>query len=138
MIEKYKHEAKGYLPCLINTNWQAAILNFAEEQEAKNIDKIEKHTQTDEIFVLLHGNAVLIAADVYGNEISIKTEVMEKGIIYNIPQNVWHNIAMDKNAKIFIFENSNTHLNDCTYLSLNDRQQKELYSLIVQAGKCIK
>ena len=130
MIEKYKHDEKGYLPCLIKTNWQAAILNFAEEQDPKNIDKIEKHSLTDELFVLLHGNAVLIAADVSDNEIIFKTEVLEKGIIYNIPQDVWHNIAMEKNTKIFIFENANTHLNDCTYLNLNDRQQKELYSKI--------
>ena len=130
MIEKYKYEEKGYFPCLITEKWQAAILNFAEEQDAKNIDKIEKHTQTDEIFVLLHGNAVLIAADVCDNEILFETEVLEKGVIYNIPRDVWHNIAMDKDAKIFICENSNTHLNDCTYLQLNTGQQERLFALL--------
>jgi mannose-6-phosphate isomerase-like protein (cupin superfamily) len=132
LIEEYSYTEKGYKPCLITERWQAALLNYAEAQGFENIDKIEKHTQTDEIFVLLEGTATLIAAEKEDNNIRFKVKSLETGIIYNIPPDVWHNIAMDKDARIVIFENANTHLNDCTYHPLNEQQQKELYDILKQ------
>ena len=132
MIEVYEHNGEGYLPCLIRNDWQAALLNYAEAQDFVNIDKIEKHIQTDEVFVLLHGKAILITADVTSETIRFELIKMKEGIIYNIPQGVWHNIAMDRDTRIFICENANTHLIDCSFLALSVEQQKEIYLEIME------
>ncbi|MDR0814701.1 MAG: hypothetical protein LBN37_03000, partial [Bacteroidales bacterium] len=52
------------------------------------------------------------------------------GVIYNIPANVWHNIAMQEDARIIIVEDADTHLHDVTYQALSKEQQKELYEQI--------
>jgi mannose-6-phosphate isomerase-like protein (cupin superfamily) len=130
MIEEYLHEGKGYDPCLIREPWQAALLNYAPEQGPERIDKMEKHVQTDEVFVLLGGRAVLIAAEITGDTVRFATKLLEEGIIYNIPKTVWHNIAMDRDARIFICENAGTHLHDCTYHPLTAGQRDELCHLL--------
>jgi ureidoglycolate hydrolase len=130
LIEEYPHEGEGYVPCLIREHWQAALLNCAPEQRPERIDKIEKHVQTDEVFVLLQGRAVLIAADTADDTVRFTVKRLEEGIIYNIPKTVWHNIAMDRDARIFICENAGTHLHDCTYRPLTAGQRDELYMLL--------
>ncbi|GHT59861.1 hypothetical protein AGMMS50239_07490 [Bacteroidia bacterium] len=135
LIEEYAYSEQGYKPCLITPRWQAAILNYAESQDFKSIDKIEKHTQTDEVFVLLEGFAVLIAAEQTDNALRFETIPLQKGIIYNVPADVWHNIAMDEAARIIIFEDANTHLNDVTYNPLNEEQQKKLEMSLKQIIK---
>jgi mannose-6-phosphate isomerase-like protein (cupin superfamily) len=127
LIEEYPHEGEGYDPCLIREPWQAALLNYAPEQGLERMEKMEKHAQTDEVFVLLQGSAVLIAAEMAGDTVRFETKRLEKGIIYNIPKEVWHNIAMAGDARIFICENAGTHLNDCTYFPLTAEQQEGLY-----------
>jgi len=132
LIEEYRYGGAGYKPCLITKNWQAALLNYTGEQGYKRMDNMEKHTETDEVFVLLEGHAILIAADKEDDKITFEAKALQKGIIYNIPQGVWHNIAMGEDARILIFEDAGTHLNDCTHSCLSDEQQKELYSILEQ------
>ncbi|MDR1593823.1 MAG: hypothetical protein LBS43_04970 [Prevotellaceae bacterium] len=130
LIEEYLYDGKGYDPCLIREQWQAALLNYAPEQGFDRIDKVEKHAQTDEVFVVLKGRSVLIGAEITGDTICFTTKLLEEGIIYNVPKNVWHNIAMDTDARIFICENAGTHLNDCTYHPLTAGQRDELYCML--------
>ena len=126
MLEKYNIKEKGYHPFLIREGWQVAQLNFIESQHISNIDKIEVHHQTDEVFVLLKGKAVLITVTSIDALFRFSTELMIPHITYNIPKNVWHNIAMEKGSEVLIVEQSNTHLNDVDYLKLNTAQQKDL------------
>ena len=61
LIEVYKHEAEGYNPSLISDGWQAAFLNYADAEKLESIEKLDIHYLTDEVFVLLEGESVLIA-----------------------------------------------------------------------------
>lgn len=130
MIEKYTYTGEGYDPFLIRPNWQVAKLNYMPGIGMDDIDKIETHVDTDEVFILFAGRAILIAAAIKDNEVTYETIDMEKGIVYNIPKGVWHTIAMEKDAEIIIVEDADTHLNDCTYFWLNDNQKKDLYKLL--------
>jgi mannose-6-phosphate isomerase-like protein (cupin superfamily) len=132
MIEKYIHEGIGYNPIFIRDGWQVAKLNPLPGHGLNEIDKLEVHHTTDEIFILIHGIAVLIAADIE-DEIQFETLRMQPGVIYNIPKKQWHNIAMENGAELIIVEKDNTHLRDCTYKSLNQKQQNELKQLIQKA-----
>ena len=137
LIEEYIHEGAGYNPLLIRDGWQVAKLNPFSGHGLDEIDRIEVHNSTDEVFVLIHGTAVLIAAGVESDdEIRFHTIRMKPGIIYNLPKGVWHNIAMEKGAELIIVEKDNTHLNDCEYKNLSPLQQTELKKQI--KGKTIK
>ncbi|SFD12918.1 hypothetical protein [Algibacter pectinivorans] len=126
MIEIYKIEGDGYHPFLIREGWQVAQLNYQEEQHIDNIKKLDVHLETDEVFVLTKGNSVLIAAKIEDGEPVFELQLMEQHKVYNIPQDMWHNIAMEKGSEVIIIEKSNTHISDFEFFPLNNDKQIEL------------
>ena len=130
LIEKYSHEGAGYNPFLIREGWQVAQLNYVAGQGFDDIQLIEVHNNTDEVFILFVGTAILIAAEKQDYNISYEMILMEPGVVYNIPKGVWHNISMSRDAQVMIIENDNTHLCDFEYHYLNDAQKADLYQQI--------
>ena len=127
LIEEYTHTGIGYNPFLIRNNWQVAQLNYIAGQGFEDIEKIDVHLKTDEVFILLKGQAVLIAAEKNEDRILFQMVNMKEGITYNIPQLVWHNIAMSEDAQVIIIEDAHTHLGDFEYYYLNGEQKEEMY-----------
>jgi len=132
LIETYLHEGDGYNPFFIKKDWQVAQLNYMKEQDLVNITKMDMHLLTDEVFILLKGNAALIGAAVEANILTFKCRKMLPGITYNIPVKTWHNIAMDKDASVIIVEKSNTHLSDFVFRDLNRQESLQLKHLIAE------
>lgn len=130
MIERYYDGTAGYHPFLIREGWQVAQLNYLPGFGMDEIKKVEAHYQTDEVFILFRGNAVLIAAKEQDGVLGFETVKMEPGVTYNIPAGMWHNVAMDAEAQLIIVERSDTHLTDCTYRDLTAEEQGELLHLI--------
>ena len=89
MIETFNIMEKGYHPFLIREGWQLAQLNFMEEQHIDHIAKLDVHLKTDEVFVALEGDAVLIAAVLVNGEPEFELELMEHNKLYNVPKNTW-------------------------------------------------
>ena len=125
-IEKYSIKDEGYHPFLIREGWQVAQLNYDNNQKVENITKLDIHHQTDEVFILLKGKAVLITARLEEDQPELELELMRPEITYNIPQNTWHNIAMQEGSEVIIIEKSNTHISDFDFYQLTDEKQKEL------------
>lgn len=141
MIETYKIEGDGYHPFLIRDGWQVAQLNYQEEQHINNIKKLDVHLQTDEVFVLTKGNSVLIAAKIEEGEPVFELELMEQHKVYNIPQDMWHNIAMKKGSEVIIIEKSNTHISDFKFFELSKEKQielKEKVEVLMNSVNCLE
>lgn len=161
-IEKYEHAGPGYDPFLIRAGWQVAQLNHLDEQDLEGIAKIDMHRLTDEVFILLRGTAVLIAAhpsgaakknensdlsvalvesgnsdlsgaSVENGKLDYECILMRPGITYNIPAGTWHNIAMDKTASVIIVERNDTHLGDFVFRQLSPAEGEELRQKIRRA-----
>lgn len=130
MIERYFHTEDGYNPFLIREGWQVAQLNYVAKHGLDDIDDVEMHALTDEVFILMRGRAALITASFEGDEPTFEVENMQVGVTYNIPAGVWHNIAMDKDAQIIIVERNNTHLEDVAHKTLTDEQLQRVYAQI--------
>lgn len=133
LIETYVHKGDGYAPFFIKDEWQVAQLNYVEEQDPAHITKIDMHMLTDEIFILLKGNAVLIGVAERDGVLVFECKKMLSGITYNIPVNTWHNVAIEKEASMIIVEKSNTHLGDVVYRKLNLIEKKQLKQQIDDA-----
>lgn len=133
-IETYLPETEGYHPFLIREGWQVARLNYMPAQNKTAISRMEKHQQTDEVFCLLQGQAILIAERLENDERSFDCLLMESGVTYNIPRGTWHNIAMEPGTAVMIVEKSYTHRNDCIYRDLNP---EELHALRTQMNQVI-
>jgi endo-1,4-beta-D-glucanase Y len=141
MIETYKIEGDGYHPFLIRDGWQVAQLNYQEEQHINNIKKLDVHLKTDEVFVLTKGVSVLIAANIEEGEPVFELELMEQHKVYNIPQDMWHNIAMEKGSEVIIIEKSNTHISDFEFFELSKEKQielKEKVEVLMNSVNCLE
>ena len=130
LIEQYQISDIGYHPFLIRDGWQVAQLNYMPEQEIGNIVKLDIHHLTDEVFILLNGKAVLIGAEINGNDVNFEVELMKPNITYNIPVGTWHNIAMSTDCEIIIIEKSDTHIADFEFFPLSDEKKNEMEILV--------
>ncbi|MBR2500316.1 MAG: cupin domain-containing protein [Clostridia bacterium] len=82
--------------------WRVAYLNHGDRFAEENFEKIERHNESDEVFVLLNGEATLII----GEELNrIK---MEPHKLYNVPKGVWHHIFTVEGTSVLIVENEDT------------------------------
>ncbi|MBT8300179.1 MAG: hypothetical protein KJO63_02495 [Maribacter sp.] len=133
LIEQYQISDNGYHPFLIRDGWQVAQLNYMPEQEIGNIEKLDIHHLTDEVFILLNGKAVLIGATINGDDVKFEVEVMKPNITYNVPVNTWHNIAMGMGSEVIIVEKSNTHEGDFEFFQLSEENKKEMEILVKKA-----
>jgi len=104
MVEIYEYTGEGYQPLVDYESWRVAILRYSNGNGFTGINNLERHFETDEVFVLLNGEATLITEETDG----IQEWKMEYGKIYNVLKNVWHNIIVSPDANVLIVENSDT------------------------------
>lgn len=109
MLEVYEWTGEGFAPLAFTESWQAALLNWEPLFDRRNLDEIERHNQTDEVFVLLRGRALLFTR---ADGEALQTVEMQPGKIYNVPAGIWHNLVATRNLRCLIVENRDTHLHD--------------------------
>ena len=83
--------------------WKVAFITYGTQYDELKV--LKRHTQTDEIFVLVNGTATLYTAD--GDE-PLQTTVLEKEKLYVVQKNTWHHLKVSQDALIIVVENSNT------------------------------
>ena len=108
-LEISEFNGEGYSPLVSYNGWRVAIANACDRVLEENIYKIERHLNTDEVFILLQGEAVLHV----GREMCRMP--MEKGKIYTVKCGEWHCISMKQNTKVIIVENDDTGTENTEY-----------------------
>ena len=108
-LEIFEYNGEGYNRTMNYEEWRVAIANFGEHFDEEKFNYLERHLLTDEVFVLLSGEASLII----GKEFS-KTN-LEVGKIYNVKKGVYHALLMQRDAKVLIVENHNTGRENTEY-----------------------
>ena len=108
-LQIYRWEEVGYKPLVYSDGWQVALLNWEPLFDRKNLNEIERHNQTDEVFVLLRGWSVLFVRQ---DGEALHAMDMQTGVVYNVPKGVWHNLVASRDVAFIIVENRDTHLND--------------------------
>ncbi len=123
MVEVYDHEGEGFKALVEYGDWRVALLHYLDDLQPEQITKMERHTATDEVFVLIHGKGVLLVGGIGANVDGIYPQVMEPSKIYNVKRNVWHTILLSRDASVLLVENRDTgRLNsEYTCLSLEQR-----------------
>ena len=109
-LEIKDYTGEGYDRTHSFDTWRVAFLNYAERFD--KVTYLERHLLTDEVFVLLEGSAELWI----GKEMTVVP--MEKNLIYNVGQGVWHAIRVSRDAKVLIVENSDTARENSEYFDL--------------------
>jgi hypothetical protein len=129
LLEIQEFRGQGYFPLVDYNDWRVAVLRYIEELHPDNIDKMQKHSETDEVFVLLKGRCILFFGE---GDIQIHTiyaQDMEPLKIYNVKRNSWHTHTLSEDATVLIVENRDTNLDNSPEIILNPEQKVDLISL---------
>lgn len=73
---------------------------FARDLAPNATKKIDVHHIKDETFLLMAGQAVLIAAEIQQNRIQYEVINIKPKVLYNIPKGCWHNVALSTDAEV--------------------------------------
>lgn len=107
-VETFAYEGDGIENVYQNEKWLIAIKNWREANDVENISRLEVHFKTDEQFILLAGSAVLIYAEDLNEASELQVKKLEAGKVFHVPQGLWFNNVLSRDAKIVYIEDSDT------------------------------
>lgn len=96
------HKEEGYQRKVDFESWTVALMNHTARTTKEGLTYIERHMETDEVFVLLNGSATLLIG------LEMEEVPMETNRIYNVEKATWHGILITEGSQVLIVENSNT------------------------------
>lgn len=122
----FMYQGEGLQRGYENTEWTVGIKNYKKANDIDFIDSLERHNNTDEIFVLIEGNCSIVTAINENEKLVYEIEIMKKNTIYTIPKSLWHNTITDKEAKLILIENADTSMDNSEILKLSIKEINEL------------
>lgn len=108
LIDIIKILREGYTPLVDYQTWRVAVLKFCDDVRADRLNSMQRHLETDEVFVLLEGSCVLISGGNGERPEVVECVKMEKNQLYNVKKGVWHTHALDEEGSVLIIENQDT------------------------------
>jgi mannose-6-phosphate isomerase-like protein (cupin superfamily) len=134
LLEIRSYEGEGYKPLIDYADWRVAILNFLDSVRPDLNDTMERHMETDEVFVLTRGKGTLLMGGNASKVEGIYPEPMEVGKIYNVKRNAWHSILLSRDASILLVENKDTGKHNTEYFDLSAEQHRFVMETAQRAG----
>lgn len=125
-MEVCSYAGKGYQPLIDYDKWRVAMLRYCDELLPERIDKMQRHNETDEVFVLLEGRCILFIGEGNDSVSSINGTDLEPRKIYNVKRGVWHSHTLSTDASVLIVENRDTTIQNSPKISLNDTQRQQI------------
>lgn len=112
-ISSESFEGEGLKRVVESGTWFVGIKNWKPANDAAQFDAMERHMETDEVFVLLDGGCTLLVDQSENNNCSdIRCIAMERNRVYCIHPGVWHNTITSRDAKLILMENRNTSMDN--------------------------
>lgn len=108
LLEIREYTGAGYQPLVAFENWRVAMLRYLDALHPDRNDSMERHMETDEVWVLLQGQGVLILGGNGGQVDGIHPQTMEAGKVYNVRRYAWHTVLLSRDATVLLVENSDT------------------------------
>ncbi len=132
LLEVSTYSGDGYKPLIDFNCWRVALLRYCDDMEPAEMVHLERHMETDEVFVLLEGKAVLflVGGDGLGE---LNVEMMQPGLLYNVKQAAWHNAVLSHDATILLVENRDTCRDNSEYCPITTAQRV----LITNAARAV-
>jgi ureidoglycolate hydrolase len=135
LLDIIEYTGEGYLPLIAYGAWRVAILNTIDELLPENIGKLQRHDNTDEIFVLLKGRCILFVGTGTDRVEEIHAVDMQPLKLYNMKRGTWHTHTLDQEAMVLIIENDDTGPANSPEIELSAEQRAQLAQLTRQVWK---
>ncbi len=129
LLEVQGHEKEGYRPVIDFGAWRVAVLNFSNQLLPENIAAMQRHNETDEVFVLMRGRCILFLGDGDKNITDIFAENMQPFKVYNVKKTAWHTHTLSHDAMVLIVENRDTTYDNSPFCQLNDTQRQTIVDM---------
>ena len=124
LLEIHEFKGIGYKPLIDYGSWRVAILRYIDELIPDRIERVERHNETDEVFVLLAGRAIWFIGEGDSGLTELTPRVLEPGKLYNVKCSTWHNVVLSKDASVLLVENCNTGIENSDYAALNSHLRR--------------
>ncbi len=121
---------EGYGPLFESEHdWMVAVYNGCPFP-----GYLERHTTSDEAFVLMAGRSIMLIGDDGPNAATIKPVELALFQAINIKRSVWHGILTSPDARVLIVENRDVSQGNSSYWTcpegfLNRLHLKDIYSV---------
>jgi len=129
LLEVRDHTTEGYKPVVDFDAWRVAVLNYSPSLCAENITSMQRHNETDEVFVLLRGRCILFLGQGDAGVTQVFAEDMEPLKIYNVKKAAWHTHTLSEDGMVLVVENRDTTYDNSPFCKLTKAQQKEIVEL---------
>jgi ureidoglycolate hydrolase len=130
LLQVHGHDGLSYKPLVDFEAWRVAILNFSPDLLPENLTRMQRHNETDEVFVLLSGSCILLVGEGTETVTRIHAELLAPGRVYNVRRAVWHTHTLSADAKVLVVENRDTTYDNSPFTQLSDTQRREVVDLI--------
>ncbi len=129
LLEVRDYEGPGYKPLIDFQSWRAALMNYTADLTPDKINRMQKHTETDEVFVLLAGRCILFLGEGDDTVTHVHAVDMEPHRLYNIKRGAWHSHTFSEDAKVLIVENRDTEDGNSPFVKLSAEQQDQVVKM---------
>jgi len=121
-VDAFGWDGEGYQPFVSHRDWLVALMNWEPRFDIMNVGKVERHNQTDEVFILTRGRGVLFIDD----DENIQVFDMEPGIIYSVTSGTWHNVIGTRESSWLIVESNDTSEENTDFRELTAEELQTL------------
>jgi mannose-6-phosphate isomerase-like protein (cupin superfamily) len=132
LLEIANFRGEGYQPLISFGEWRVAALRYLEKLEPDQLSEMERHTATDEVFILVEGSGIIFIGGNQSHPNGIQSISMKNGEIYNVKRNTWHTISLSKEAHVIIVENDNTDTINSEVAELSQNAREEIRSMTIE------
>jgi len=129
LLEVRSYEGAGYEPLVDYDQWRVAMLRYCDDLLPERIFAMQRHNETDEVFVLLEGRCILFLGEGKDTVTSITAVDMQLRKLYNVKRGVWHSHTLDRNTSVLIVENRDTTIQNSPKIILNDDQRRKIVDI---------
>lgn len=129
LLQTLEYEGPSYHPLIDFQSWRVALMNYDATLTPDRISRLQRHDETDEVFVLLAGRCILFLGE--GDETVTRLHAvdMQPFKLYNVRRAAWHSHTFSPDARVLIVENSDTNDSNSPFIDLTPAQRQELVAL---------
>lgn len=119
LVETASYGGAGYKPLIQFESWRVAVLNDdPSKYRRENTVDLERHLETDEVFILLSGQCSLYIGGAGDKPENIELLPLESRVFYNVKKGVWHNLIGSPDMTLVIVENADTSVYNSEHIPI--------------------
>lgn len=130
-MEIIEIEGRGFKPLKDYNCWRIAHQIY--DQSSNSIEMVRgfgRHLETDEVFILLEGQAYILTAGFEDSFGEIEAFKLSKNKLYTVKEKQWHSIVLVPESKVLIVENKDTSDKNSQSYDINEVDRKIMIELI--------